>query len=161
MTKNYYIIFLILFLTQQTFTQDSIKVNFIVNAKNLNDSSKVFISGNNPSLGNWNPSKVLLLRINDSTWQKTLSFNRKASLEYKFTLGSWNNEALNADGSVPSNHTLQVVKDTTILISISKWKHNDEQKNIQTNHRYCKILSELFRRRNQSKRYNCLAATRL
>ena len=102
MIKKIFFIILSLFTFQKTFSQDSIKVTFIVHTKNLNDSAKVFITGNNSLLGNWNPANVPLLKINDSTWQKALSFNKDVTLEYKFTLGSWNNEALNDRWKYPT-----------------------------------------------------------
>ncbi len=49
-------------------------------------------------------------------------------MEYKFTLGSWNTEALNEDGSVPQNYTVEILNDTSIQISISKWKENKTRK---------------------------------
>ncbi len=128
MIKKIFFIILSLFTFQKTFSQDSIKVTFIVHTKILNDSAKVFITGNNSLFGNWNPDNVPLLKINDSTWQKALSFNKDVTLEYKFTLGSWNNEALNNNGSIPQNYTLKVTKDTLINISISKWKENPKRK---------------------------------
>jgi len=44
-------------------------------------------------------------------------------LEYKFTLGSWETEALNADGSVLPNGILNVEKDSVLTITIPKWKN--------------------------------------
>jgi predicted alpha/beta superfamily hydrolase len=100
----------------------------LVKTKALIDTSKVYITGNNSLLGNWNPSKVSLTEINDSTWERTFSFEPETSLEYKFTLGSWGTEASNSDGAVSSNITLEVLEDTTVQISISNWKENEENK---------------------------------
>ncbi len=128
MIKKISLLVLVFFLIWKTFSQNNFNVTFLVHTKNLSDSLQVFISGNNSSLGNWNPSKIPLTKINDSIWGKTFSFKRETSLEYKFTLGSWNTEALNNDGTAPSNYSLKVINDTTIEFSISKWKHSEQSK---------------------------------
>ena len=121
-------ILIFIFFCTNNFTQNKINITFLVKTKALIDTSKVYITGNNSLLGNWNPSKVSLTEINDSTWERTFSFEPETSLEYKFTLGSWGTEALNSDGAVSSNMMLEVLGDTTVQISISNWKENEENK---------------------------------
>ena len=55
-----------------------------------------------------------LMKFPDGSWRKTFSFPAGTHLEYKFTRGSWNTEAVDSLGSVPSNHSLNVEEDTII-----------------------------------------------
>lgn len=100
---------------------DSIKVKFVVVDSNLSSRENVYIAGNNVKLGNWNPNKTALHRINDSTCTLELLFPKNKTVEYKFTKGSWTTEALNEDGTVPANHILVTENDTTLVYKINNW----------------------------------------
>ena len=76
------------------YSQERINVTFRVEAPTLNDSDKVYIVGNAEEIGNWNPGKVALEKISNKIWQKTLGFTKGARIEYKFTKGNWQTEAL-------------------------------------------------------------------
>jgi predicted alpha/beta superfamily hydrolase len=49
-------------------------------------------------------------------------------LEFKITRGSWENEALNDDGTVPDNYLVEVLSDTTITIRVNLWADQVERK---------------------------------
>lgn len=102
--------------------QDSANVKIIVETNLQNDSSEVFITGNRTELGGWNPGKINFEKQNDSIWTRSFTFESGAVLEFKFTLGDWNTEALEKDGSVPGNHTFSVTNDTTLKYNIERWK---------------------------------------
>jgi glycosidase/fibronectin type 3 domain-containing protein len=52
----------------------------------------VYIVGNHPTICNWcNPHTVALNKVNATTWTINLSFLETTQLEYKYTLGSWDN----------------------------------------------------------------------
>jgi predicted alpha/beta superfamily hydrolase len=68
-------------------------------------------------------------KINDSTWSKTLSFAANSQLEFKFTKGSWESEALADNGLVPFNNVLMIRKDTIVYYSIRKWKDQPGKNN--------------------------------
>lgn len=101
---------------------DIVKITFIVVTNNVNDSENIFITGNDSLLGLWNPGIIKLNKINDSTWLKSFSFTKNKIVEYKFTKGDWSTEALDVDGSIPSNHKLVVISDTVIVHKIFNWK---------------------------------------
>jgi len=84
------------------------------------DSNDVYIVGNLPQLGNWNPMKIKL-NNNGLKHTITLNFNKNENIEYKFTRGSWQNEALDNEGNIPPNNTMTVINDTTILFTINNW----------------------------------------
>jgi len=98
-------------------------VEFVVRSQEaLADTENIFITGNQPQLGNWNPGVVKLQRRSDGAWSGRLKFFKGAAIEYKLTLGSWNREALEASGHVPENSQLIARRDTTIYLNVAAWK---------------------------------------
>jgi len=110
----------ILIFTELLIAQNTVQVTFIIEAENVPDSSMVYIAGNDVSLGRWAPDGQPMEFI-DNKWQKKLHFSKGISLEFKFTRGSWQTEALNDDGSVPSNHRLKIINDTIVVYKINLW----------------------------------------
>jgi enterochelin esterase-like enzyme len=104
------------------YAQEKINVTFRVEAPMLSDSDKVYIAGNAEVIGNWNPGKVALEKISNKLWQKTLRFTPGTIIEYKFTKGNWQTEALKEDATVPPNSVLKVEHDTTINVVINNWR---------------------------------------
>lgn len=123
--SNYYMkkilayFILILLLNIQSFAQINVKI--IVISNNVSESEKIFITGNKPELGNWNPGIISMEKENDSTWSKEFYFSKGAGIELKITKGTWNNEALNDDGGIPGNTNLTVFRDTIIYFNINNW----------------------------------------
>jgi len=121
--------FLIIFIFQSVlFAQDSTRVTIKVYTRLPDDSSAVFITGNNPVTGNWNPSFFKMKKVNDTTWSSEFYFDRQTNFEYKFTLGSWEREALNDDKTIPSNYKLKITTDTTLEYFVNYW--SDGQRRI-------------------------------
>ena len=132
-------IVLLTFLSQcQTPTDDtnsSVKVTFTLeNLSNELDTLPVFIVGSTEELGNWNPNKVELERLNDNNWQILLELHQNDTIEYKFTRGSWDNEALADNGQVQPNHTLVAGTDTTITHQVTKWIKSKVEPKIHGNY---------------------------
>ncbi len=121
--KFYFTIILFLMHSILIFSQmKEAEITFVVTAQNLGKDSTVYITGNNPQLGNWYPSAIPFNKINDTTWQRTFTFKNGEEIYYKFTKGSWNKEALSSDYKVPPNNYLKVNNDTVIHVNIKKWK---------------------------------------
>lgn len=97
-------------------------ITFRVLPQTMPDTAKVYIVGNHPQLGAWQPDVVALTRQSDGGWRRTFSFKTGEALEYKFTRGAWDKEAVNAEGVVPRNSVLHVRNDTTIVLEIASWK---------------------------------------
>ncbi len=106
--------------TVMTFTQ--VKVTVSVYANSVKSNEKVFIAGNHSKFGEWDPGKVSLERIDSVFWTKTFSFEKGEMLEFKFTKGDWNKEALSEYKTVPANYKLTVKDDTLIVFRINFWK---------------------------------------
>ncbi len=98
------------------------QITFRVLPQTMPDTAKVYIVGNHPQLGVWQPDVVALAQESDGSWSRTFSFKTGETLEYKFTRDSWDNEAVSAEGEVPRNSVLHVRNDTTVVAAIASWK---------------------------------------
>ena len=117
-----------------TLTNAQVKITFIVNSASVDSGKNVYIVGNIPQLGKWNPAGILLNKINDSVWTKTITFNTGENLQYKFTEGTWSTEALDSNLTVPPNHQLKVSKDSIVTLSVPKWKDQVPSQSISKFH---------------------------
>ncbi len=120
-----FFIFLLIF-TATIYSQ--IRLEITLKSDSLKSDEKIYIAGNQPQFGDWNPGLVSLQKINEGIYTGTFSFPANTKLEFKFTKGSWDNEALNADGSIPANTSFILKSDTSIIIEITNWK--DRRKNL-------------------------------
>lgn len=118
MLKKYLLLLFVLFLPT---INAQISVRFEVAVNDVADSEAVYITGNHPGLGGWNPSKIKMSKENSNRWTYTLKLEKQTTLEYKFTKGSWNNEAVGADGLKRPNIITTVTSDTTIKHTICCW----------------------------------------
>lgn len=97
------------------------RITFVVSTYKLDDSSSVYITGNDEKIGDWDPALIKLNKDKGNRWKIELSFPKGTKLEYKFTLGGWNTEALNDKGETPSNSLLTVINDSTVSVTINHW----------------------------------------
>lgn len=105
---------------------ENAKIEFKIIAKNLPEDHEVYITGNNVQLGNWTPDAIKMEKLNDSTFIKTFYFPVNTHLEFKFTKGSWETEALREDEKAFKNFSLKVAGDSILTFKIPKWKMNQE-----------------------------------
>jgi len=117
--KKLLLLFTIIVFDQVIISQ--VRVEIYVVATQLMENENIFIAGNLPDFGNWNPGLISLDKLNDSTWNKVFTFLIKSTLEFKLTKGTWSKEALDLDGKIPGNTIFIVTKDTTITIRVTKW----------------------------------------
>jgi predicted alpha/beta superfamily hydrolase len=83
--------------------------------------ARVFIAGNQPALGNWDPGKIALRQQNDSLWSFAQKFPKGLLVEFKITRGGWNAEAMYKSGVIPDNTRFVVRADTAIVIRPVAW----------------------------------------
>jgi len=100
------------------FAQSNQKVKFIVTSASVPEQSTIYITGNHPLIGSWDPGKVSLTKKENNLWGGEFSFPNGFHLEYKLTLGTWEREALNKEGLLPTNSILEVLSDTIIFIEV-------------------------------------------
>lgn len=75
-------VFLFCFLVLISFINYSqVKVDITVNARNVQTSEKIFISGNQENFGFWNPALIELNKLNDTLWSKTFNFNQETQIQ--------------------------------------------------------------------------------
>lgn len=101
-------------------------VSFVITASDIPRHGWLYITGNHEKLGNWNPGAVPLLKTAEGPWTLTVFVEQGTLLEYKFTLGSWETEALTPDGRRPPNHIIRVGGDTMIRDVITRWSQPPE-----------------------------------
>ena len=99
------------------------KITFQVFVKNPVRGQEVFITGNQPELGSWNPDKVKLKRFSDTLFSRTFQFKMGTKVEFKFTGGNWWLEALDRNEFVYNNLNLKVERDTDISTTVYDWKN--------------------------------------
>jgi len=127
--KKYLLIFTLLSVITFNFcSNNNSKVNIEVIAEGLSPDSKIFITGNDDQLGNWNGDSIQLNKSENVKWTKEFSFEKGKKIEFKITRGSWKSEALNNDGLIPSNYSFEVFNDTTIEIKVNLWADQTERK---------------------------------
>ncbi|MCD9855756.1 DUF4932 domain-containing protein [Epilithonimonas sp. JDS] len=84
------------------------------------NSGDVYITGNQTSIGSWNPQKIKLDKTNETT--RKITFKTYPDLRFKFTRGSWQTEGT-IDGIEEGKDVhLSLDKNTTINYTITKWK---------------------------------------
>ena len=125
MMPIYPLVFLVvLFFNACTFLplSSNISVEIIVTTPQVvNTEEQVRITGNHDLLSNWSPSGIPLERIDDHIWVRTFTFPRGTDLEYKFTRGTWQQEALFDDCQPGDNFRLAVHHHVKIKHDILLW----------------------------------------
>ncbi len=112
--------FYVLFSTSCLAQSVIFNINVIVPHSTPKDAT-LYIAGNNPQLGDWDPGKVQMNKVNDSLWTMELQYTKGFNLECKITRGSWNNQAMYKQGEVPPNTQLTAENDTTITLRPAMW----------------------------------------
>ena len=109
-------------ITANLLGQKTVNITFKVSTPVISDTSTIYIAGNKKALGSWNPAAVFLEKMNESEWSKQIQFEKGDILEFKFTKGSWETEAVDSAGNTPQNYIITVSGDTTLSFKIDKWK---------------------------------------
>ena len=85
-------------------------------------SGAVYVSGNHPALGSWNPVEALPLSFDGVFHTASIEADTGYRLEYKIHRGSWEMEEVEAFGNVPSNHSHEIWLDATLHHTVADWK---------------------------------------
>ncbi len=123
LAKRYWLLAVLIPLACGIREASSIKtITFRVIPKSLPPSSKIYIAGNHSKLGNWQANVVALHEQPEGSWSRSFSFRRGTPLEFKITRGTWESEAVSAEGIEFPNSVLEVERDTTLVIEIGHWR---------------------------------------
>jgi len=94
-----------------------------VRARVPDGTGTVFLTGSLPGLGPWRPS-ALAMTGDGRERVARVTAPPGTMFEYKFTLGSWDREALGPSGTVPPNHRLLIERDTEVVHEITAFKRD-------------------------------------
>lgn len=86
--------------------------------------TNLFITGNLPELGDWQPGAVTLEKLGAKRFRTTLSVNSGTVVECKVTRGSWKTQAVYDDpesGFPPENRVFQVGTAQRFSIGVIDW----------------------------------------
>jgi predicted alpha/beta superfamily hydrolase len=85
--------------------------------------AEIWLSGNQPELGNWSGAGVKLTRSSSSNrYTARVSFDVGAELEFRVTRGTWNTVELDELGHPVPNHTLRVSPLGRVDIPVANWR---------------------------------------
>lgn len=85
----------------------------------------VVVIGSPAELGGWDHGSALpLQKQNDSTFSGAVPIRSATEIEYKFTRGSWDKEALTADSTIPGNYHAAVKNSNLLRHRIPFWRDN-------------------------------------
>lgn len=110
---------------------------------NTPENAKIYLAGN---LNSWNPGDVnyILQAQGDKSYTITIP-ERSATIEFKFTRGSWPTAEGNASGSFLPNRTLSFTGNPqTIELSITSWEDLSGSTPLSTAAKNVSILSTSF-----------------
>jgi predicted alpha/beta superfamily hydrolase len=100
----------------------SLPLTIRVTASQVPAGAGVFVTGSQPALGMWRPDGVVLTRQDDGVWVTTVWVDPALPVAFKVTRGSWDTEALGADGAVPPNLRVDVTEPCTVHVHVAQWK---------------------------------------
>jgi predicted alpha/beta superfamily hydrolase len=115
-------------LTFQAQNEPEIRVTFVLTSPDLPDDTSVYITGGIDQLGMWNPGKIKMDSKGSHTWTKEIDVSRPMSIEYKYTLGSWEREGADANGAPLQNLVAKITQSTTINDTILFWTKTGRHK---------------------------------
>ncbi len=96
-------------------------VTFQLTSATLPSDTSVFIAGSVDALGNWDAGKVKMEPLGDHRWRKQIQTEEGASIEYKYTLGSWEREPAGPNGLPLRNLVVQVNGNTVKHDDVMNW----------------------------------------
>jgi glycosidase len=105
-----------------------VSVTFTVDVPNFTEGY-VYIVGDHPKLGSWDPGKILMTRVDADTWYITLDFEEGVLLEYKFTRGNYAwldmETALDGNTELPNRRLLVDADSSGALVvndTVANWR---------------------------------------
>lgn len=116
------IVCLLLFPSRLPYAQDTVKVRISVKVPGYTPkNAEVFIVGDKPELGSWDPGKVRLSRNGDGSYGIELNALPGSVLEYKYTRGSWETVEKGRDFSELDNRRAAVTGAAAINDTVLNW----------------------------------------
>lgn len=109
--------------TQKTvLSNEKYKITIKLTVPNKND--KVFITGNQDALNNWNAKGVKLERISD--FGRQIELEVQSPVVFKFTRGKWDAEAIVKGNPNLKNMIIKLEKDQVYFFEVQNWLDKEE-----------------------------------
>lgn len=89
----------------------------------LPDQDTIYITGNVPVFGAWQTKGLPMVRRAEMRWEKSFKVPDSTHLQFKFTLGSLDKEAVSNRGIIPGNSELTILEDKEVYFVLEDWKH--------------------------------------
>src|ERR1041385_876629 len=124
----FFLLVIALCLSLQAQSEPVIHVTFVLTSPDLPTDTAVYITGSLEQLGTWNPGKVKMEPKGDHTWTKEISISGPVSIEYKYTLGTWEREGGDANGSPLANFVADISQDKTVKDTVLFWTKGGRQR---------------------------------
>ena len=88
------------------------------------ENAEIWISGNQPELGNWNGAGVKLSKgaAGGNRYGTCVDFAQGTNLEFKVTRGSWDSVEKDPQGQEIDNHLHAVTKPATVQVQVGSWR---------------------------------------
>lgn len=84
------------------------------------EKSVITVSGNRPSLGEWQPDRIVLEPTSDRQYEKVL-WMAPGTVQLKVTRGSWDTVETQKDGSELRNRQFEIADGTVLNIIVENW----------------------------------------
>jgi serine phosphatase RsbU (regulator of sigma subunit) len=97
-------------------------VTFHIIARDTPEPRTLFIAGDIPPLGTWDPDGLRLAQESDTSWVSTVRIPLGQTIQFKVTRGSWRTEAVGSDGLELPNYRATITGDTTLTIVVALWR---------------------------------------
>lgn len=91
-----------------------------INVSVPSGTSGVYITGNQSSVGNWNPGKIKLKKVSDTRYAITLT--AFPDLKFKFTRGDWASEGVVEGVDEGADISIALSGDMNLPFTIKKWR---------------------------------------
>ncbi len=98
-----------------------VTLEFQLHAPSLPEDAAVYVTGSTSGLGNWQPDGRRMEYAGDHRWTYELTVSGGTTIEYKYTLGSWEREGADATGKPLPNFSHTVDGSTKISDRIDAW----------------------------------------
>lgn len=109
-------------MTRKPGARDRMVVFEVSTAKPLPIGQQIFIAGDQPILGNWRADGFPLTRMDELVWAASAVVEGSAPIAFKVTRGSWATEAVNEDGTIPGNLSVDPVNKPKMAVRVTRWK---------------------------------------
>ena len=104
-----------------------VDVTFQLSTPELAENAEVFITGSVPGLGNWDPGKVRMTAAGGHIWTYQFTASDGQTIEYKYTLGTWEREGAGADGRPLPNFSLTIHGPTAQDDTVNFWTNGQRR----------------------------------